>query len=447
MRSDTPKVAHAILGESMVGYVVRAVNAIGCDPVVVVTGHGAQTVESLLEEMGGVASVRQDRQLGTGHAVSCAESALEDIGPTLLVVAGDCPLIRPETLDRLVSAREGRGASAAILTATLPDPTGYGRILRDEDGSLLQIVEQKDLEPGQDSIAEVNTSFYCFDSALLFEHIHAVTDENAQGEFYLTDVVGILRAEGHEVITVSTDEPEETLGVNSRVQLAEATSVMQRRINTAHMLAGVTMTDPELVWIGPDVALGRDVTIEPMTFLLGKTSVGDRVKLGPQTRATDSSIADGAVVDASVLVGASVGPGAAVGPNAYLRPGAVLEARAKAGAAVEIKNSRLGEGAKVPHLSYIGDADIGAGANVGAGTITCNYDGESKRKTKIGEGAFVGSDTMLVAPVEVGDGAVTGAGSTITRDVPPGALGIERGEQRVIEDYAARRRKRKNDEA
>jgi bifunctional UDP-N-acetylglucosamine pyrophosphorylase/glucosamine-1-phosphate N-acetyltransferase len=265
--------------------------------------------------------------------------------------------------------------------------------------------------------------------------------DNAQGEYYLTDLVEIFRSEGLLVVAASTDEPEETLGVNSRVQLAQATSVMQQRINNRHMVEGVTMTDPSLTWIGPDVEIGRDVVLQPMTFLMGSTSVAEGARLGPNTRVTDSQIGAGAVVDSSIVLQAQVGENASVGPVAYLRPGTVLAVGAKAGTSVEIKNSTVGEGSKVPHLSYIGDATIGKGVNVGAGTITCNYDGSSKHPTVIEDDVFIGSDTMLIAPVKIGKGAVTGAASAIAHDVPEGALGIERSDQREIDGWAERRRK------
>ena len=435
MKSELPKVAHALLGVPMVSYVVDAARTAGCDRVVVVTGHRAEVVEELL---GDVECVRQDRQLGTGHAVMCARDALEEAG-SLLVLSGDSPLIRPETIAALVAERESTGAAAVVLTANLGDPTGYGRIVREPDGGVSAIVEQKDCTPDQCAIDEVNTGTYCFDAAALFEHLDRLDTDNAQGEFYLTDMVSLFVAEGLGVAAVTGDDPQETLGINSRIQLAEATKAMQRRINREHMLAGVTMTDPDLVWIGPHVRIGRDTEIGPMTFLMGETSIGEGVTLGPDTRVTDSQVADGAIIDSSVLVGAEVGPGATVGPVAYLRPGAVLGRSAKAGTCVEIKNSTVGEGSKVPHLSYIGDATIGAGVNVGAGTITCNYDGFRKHRTVIEDGAFIGSDTMLVAPVTIGAGAVTAAASAIARDVKAGSLAIERCDQREIEGWAVRR--------
>jgi bifunctional UDP-N-acetylglucosamine pyrophosphorylase / glucosamine-1-phosphate N-acetyltransferase len=436
MKSALPKVAHAILGVPMVSYVVDAAREAGCDRVVAVTGYRAEVVEELLGE---VECVRQDLQLGTGHAVMCAREVLDASG-SLLVLSGDSPLIRAETIAALVAAREEANAAVVLLTAHLSDPTGYGRIVRDGEGSVAAIVEQKDCTPVQCGIDEVNTGIYCFDAAALFEHLDRLSTDNAQGEFYLTDMVSLFVAEALSVRAIAVDDPLETLGVNSRVQLAEATKALQRRINESHMLAGVTMTDPDLVWIAPGVEIGRDTEVLPMTFLMGRTRVGERVTLGPDTRVTDSVIDDEATVDSSVLVGAEVGPGATVGPVAYLRPGAVLGRSAKAGTCVEIKNSTVGEGSKVPHLSYIGDATIGAGVNVGAGSITCNYDGYRKHRTVIEDGAFIGSDTMLVAPVTIGAGAVTAAASAVSRDVKAGSLAIERCDQREIEGWAVRRR-------
>lgn len=437
MKSQLPKVAHRVLGVPMVTYVAEAARAAGCDRVIAVTGHGAELVEGLLGDE--VSCVRQDRQLGTGHAVMCARDVVAATGP-LVVLSGDCPLMRPETIAALISAQQRSEAALVILTAQMPDPAGYGRVIRDSAGSVVAIVEQKDCTPQQCSVNEVNTGTYCFDGHALFEHLDRLSTDNAQGEFYLTEMVSILVAEGLAVRAVLTDDAAQTMGVNSRVQLAEATKVMQDRINTKHMLEGVTMIDPSLVWISPGVEIGQDTEVLPMTSLMGKTSIGSGAVLGPNTRVTDSVIGDRAVVDSSVVVDAKIKAGATVGPVAYLRPGAVLEPRAKAGTCVEIKNSIIGEGSKVPHLSYIGDAHIGVGVNVGAGTITCNYDGSMKHGTIIGDGAFIGSDTMLVAPVTIGAGAMTAAASAITRDVAPDSLAIERNEQREIAGWAARRR-------
>ncbi|MDO8914464.1 MAG: bifunctional UDP-N-acetylglucosamine diphosphorylase/glucosamine-1-phosphate N-acetyltransferase GlmU [Coriobacteriia bacterium] len=435
MKSGLPKVAHPVLGVPMITLVVAAAREAGCDPVVVITGHSADAVEALIP---GETCARQDLQLGTGHAVMCGEAALAGYSGSLLVLSGDTPLMRPATLRALVAAREGGGAAMSVLTARVPDPT-LGRIVRGADGSVDAIVEAKDATLEQARIDEVNTGTYCFEARTLFEHLHRVRTDNAQGEYYLTDMVAVLRAEGLPVVALTTEDAAEGMGVNTRIQLAEATRVLQRRVNDAHMLAGVTMTDPTLVWVSPTVRIGRDVVLEPMTFLTGDTTVADGATIGPSARVHDSEIGPRARVDSSVLTGVKVGPDATVGPMGFLRPGTRLEARAKTGAFVEVKNSHIGEGSKVPHLSYIGDAEIGSDVNVGAGSITCNYDGRGKHRTVIGDGAFIGSDTMLVAPVTVGERAVTGAGSAIAKDVPPGALGIERTGQRNVEGWADRK--------
>ena len=442
MKSEKPKVAHEILGVPMVRWVVDAAREAGCERAVAITGHRAEAVEALL---GDVEYVRQDRQLGTGHAVMCAQDALGDFRGSMVVLSGDTPLLRASTISGLVAMRESAGAVLTVLTAHVPDPSGYGRIVRDRDGNVARIVEEKDCTPEQRAITEINTGTYCFDSRVLFAHLDRLTTENVQGEYYLTDMVSVFVAEGLTVSATLTDDPLETLGVNSRVQLADAAKIMQRRINQTHLLAGVTMTDPDLVWIGPDVSLGRDVELLPMTFLMGTTIVGDRVVIGPNSRLTDTTVAEDSCVDSSVVVGAVVGPRVCVGPVAYLRPGTVLEAGSKAGSYVEIKKSTVGEGSKVPHLSYIGDATIGKNVNIGAGAITCNFDGLAKHPTSIGDGAFIGSDTMLVAPVSVGEGAITAAGSTIARDVPAGALALERSEQVNVTGWAERRRRKNED--
>ena len=439
MRSELPKVAHRILGVPMVGLVVDAARMSGVDRVVVVTGHGAEIVEALLD---GVPTCRQKLQHGTGHAVMSAREVLGDLDGSLLVLSGDTPLLRPETIARLCGERERSGAAVCLLTTHLGDPTGYGRIVRAADTAVAAIIEEKDCTPEQRAIDEVNTGTYCFDARSLFKHLDRLSTDNAQGEYYLTDIVGIFVAEGLAVDAMTSDEPTETLGVNSRVQLSEASKLLQWRINTAHMLAGVTMTDPDLVWVGPQVTLGRDVVLEPMTFLLGETWVGDGAVVGPGSRLTDCTVDAGAVVDSSVLRDVRVGPGATVGPMTFLRPGTQLGPKAKAGAFVELKNTKVGEDSKVPHLSYIGDAELGTGVNIGAGAITCNFDGRGKFRTRVGDGAFVGSDTMMVAPVEIGAGAVTGAGSVISGDVPADSLAVERNEMRIIEGWAARRRAR-----
>jgi bifunctional UDP-N-acetylglucosamine pyrophosphorylase/glucosamine-1-phosphate N-acetyltransferase len=443
MRSSLPKVAHRMLDVPLVRFVVDAVHAAGIERVVTVVGHGADAVSFLVPD---TEVAHQDRQLGTGHAVGCAREALAGFEGCVMVLAGDVPLIRAESIRALVDAYENGGAACVMLTARFADPEGYGRVVRGAGGQVAAIVEQKDLTAEQATIDECNVGIYCFDAAALFRSIERLQPSNAQGEFYLTDVVGILVTEGLKVVAVETSDADECLGVNTRVQLAYASRLMQRRINVAHMLAGVTMTDPELVWVAPSVTLSRDVVLEPMTFLFGDTTVGEAAAIGPETHIVNGKVGHDATVERSVVRDAVVGDGAIVGPNAFLRPGTALEAGAKVGSFVEVKNSTIGERSKVPHLSYIGDATIGRDSNVGAGSITCNYDGFEKHSTEIGDGAFIGSDTMLVAPVHVGDGALTGAGSVISKDVPPGALGIERSEQRNIEGFADRRRARDSDE-
>jgi bifunctional UDP-N-acetylglucosamine pyrophosphorylase / glucosamine-1-phosphate N-acetyltransferase len=442
MRSALPKVAHEILGVPIVRYVVDAARSAGVGRIVTVIGHGADAVGALVAD---TEIVIQDEQLGTGHAVRCAEGALAAFEGPVLVLAGDAPLLRSETLVQLVAKWRETRSACVLLSARFPDPAGYGRVVRDESDGVAAIVEHRDLVPESLVTDECNAGVYCFEARRLFEALARVTPGNAQGEYYLTDVIGILRADGLAVDALTLDDPDESHGINTRVQLATATRAMQRRINRGHMLAGVTMTDPDLVWIGPEVTIGRDVVIGPMTELAGKTAVAEGVRLGPNTRILDSVVDTGAVVEQSVVRGARIGPRASVGPNAFVRPGTVLGPDTKVGSFVEVKNSAIGEGSKVPHLSYVGDATVGTGVNIGAGSITCNYDGRAKHPTVIGDGAFIGSATMLVAPVEIGPNAMTAAGSAIAKDVPAGALGIERAEQRTIEGWADRRRA-ENDE-
>jgi bifunctional UDP-N-acetylglucosamine pyrophosphorylase/glucosamine-1-phosphate N-acetyltransferase len=358
MRSDLPKVAHCVLGVPMVRLVLEVARAAAIERVVIVTGHGAETVAALVP---GETLVLQESQLGTGHAVMSAMPAFAGFEGSLVVLSGDTPLLRADTVRALVEERERSGAAVAVLTTRMPDPTGYGRVVRDADGALARIVEQKDLAPEMLGIDEVNTGTYCFDAVALSGHLDKLTAENAQGEYYLTDMVGHLREEGLGVSSLTAEDAAETLGVNTRAQLAEATKVLQRRVNTAHMLAGVTMIDPDLVWVAPGVRLGRDVVLEPMTTLMGKTDVADGAHIGPNARLTDTSVGERARVDASVVIDAEIGPDATVGPMAFVRAGTALGVGAKVGAFVEFENTIAGDGSKVPHLSHMGDATIGTG--------------------------------------------------------------------------------------
>ncbi|WP_428421232.1 bifunctional UDP-N-acetylglucosamine diphosphorylase/glucosamine-1-phosphate N-acetyltransferase GlmU [Paraeggerthella hominis] len=440
MKSKKPKVAHEVLGKPLVRWVVDAAREAGVDRVVSVVGHAREQVIPLIE--GDTQAVVQSEQNGTAGAVLVCADALADFDGSLVVLSGDCPLITPRTIAQLVEARERDNAAVVVLTMELDDPFGYGRIVRDERGSVARIVEQKDATPEEAALRECNSGFYCFDARALFDALAQVGNDNAQGEFYLTDVLEICRRAGRPVLALPCDDASECLGVNSRAQLAEATKLLQRRINAGHMANGVTMTDPDQVWIGPDVVIEQDVELLPQTFLMGSTRIGEDSVVGPNSRLTDTVVGRGCTVDETVAMEARLDDGATAGPRAYLRPAAHLCEGAKAGTHVEIKKSTVGKGSKVPHLSYIGDTTIGEDVNIGAGSITCNYDGKKKWPTVIGDGAFVGSDTMMVAPVTIGAGAIIGAGSCIAKDVAADALALTRPEQREIPGWAAKKRAR-----
>lgn len=440
MKSKKPKVAHEMLGKPLVNWVVDAAEEAGIDKIVTVVGHMREQVEPLVENRTQV--LIQEAQRGTADAVLSCADAFDGFEGSLLVLSGDCPLVTADTMRALATAREAADAAVVVLTMQPEDPFGYGRIIRDEIGQVERIVEQKDASPEQAAVRECNSGFYCFDAKALFEALEQVGSDNAQGEFYLTDVIEISREAGRAVIALPASDDAECLGINSRIQLAQATKIAQRRINESFMAAGVTMLDPDQVWIGPDVKISADVELLPQVFLYGKTEVGEDSVIGPNSRLVDTVVGRGCIVDETVALQARVDDGATCGPRAYLRPGAHLCEGAKAGTHVEIKKSTVGRGSKVPHLSYVGDTVIGEGANLGAGTITCNYDGKHKSATTIGDGAFIGSSTMLVAPVSIGNGVVIGAGSVIARDVPDDALALTRPEQVVKEGWAALQRQK-----
>ena len=429
MRSDVPKVLHPLCGRPMLLHVIDALVALPLERIVVVVGHGAERVtKTLLEQLATempIEFVEQPFQRGTGDAASVALTAgVFDVDgeDDLLIVPGDAPLLLAETLAALARAHREADAAATLLTAVLPDPSGYGRVVRDDTGQVREIVEQSEAEHDQLAIDEVNTSIYCFRRGLLAPALRRLSPENAQGEYFLTDVVGVLRETGHAVVTVPADDPTETAGVNDRAQLAVAEAVLRARINDRWMREGVTMLDPTRTYVDAEVQLEPDTRLLPDTTLEGRTVVGAGAVIGPGSHLVDTIVGERAVIRQSVAYEAEIGDDVTVGPFAHLRPGTRLAPRVHIGNFVEVKNSEIGEGAKVPHLSYIGDADIGEGANIGAGTITANYDGREKHRTKIGRGARIGSNSVLVAPVEVGDGAYTGAGAVVNRDVPPGAL-------------------------
>ncbi len=424
----------------MLAYVLEAATELGVERPLVVIGHGAAEVEA---EIGpGVEYVHQEEQLGTGHAVLQARERLERLSGDLLVLYGDTPLLRAETLAEFVRFHERERADASVLTAILPDPTGYGRIVREpETGAVLRIVEEKDASPVEKTYREINTGIYCFALPALLPALDRLRPLNAQGEYYLTDAIALIREAGGKVAALAAGNPEEVQGVNSREQLAAVEAAVRREKNRELMAAGVTIMDPSSTFVDAGVEVGRDTVLLPFTWLEGKTRIGEGCTVGPQARLRDCELGDRVSVQFSVLDQAQVGEDVSIGPFAYLRPGAKVEAGAKVGDFVEIKNSRVGAGSKVPHHSYIGDAEIGRGVNIGAGTITCNYDGERKHRTVIEDRCFIGANANLVAPVRVGEGAYVASGSTITADVPPGALGVARGRQRNVEDWVARRRR------
>jgi bifunctional UDP-N-acetylglucosamine pyrophosphorylase/glucosamine-1-phosphate N-acetyltransferase len=422
--ASTPKVLHAAAGEPLIGHVLRAVTGLeGLDRLVVVVGHGKDEVTEVVRaRYPQAAFVEQPVPRGTGDAVAVTGQALEGYGGQVVVVSGDSPLITSRTLGALVDEHRKSGAAVTLLTALMDDPTGYGRILRSAAGDI-RIVEEADASPGEAAVREVSTGFWCFEPGPLFDALAKVTTDNAQGEYYLPDVVPILAEAGGRVETLLGDRSE-VLGVNDRKQLAEAARILRARKLDELMAAGVTIEDPAVTYVDVGVEVGPDTLVRPMTFLEGSTRVGSGCVIGPSARIVDSTIDDKAEVSFAVLKQVDVGPGAQVGPFTSLRPGTRLKKSSKAGSFVEMKSATVGEGSKVPHLSYMGDVEIGDGVNIGAGSITCNYDGETgtKSRTRIGDGVLLGSDTMLVAPVEVGEDAITGAGSVVTKDVEPSTV-------------------------
>lgn len=444
MRSDIPKVLHTLGGRSMLAHALHTVAKLAPQHLVVVLGHDreriAPAVEALATELGRpIDTAIQDRQLGTGHAAECGLSALpEDFTGVVVVTAGDVPLLDADTMADLLATHGS--AAATVLTTTVDDPAGYGRILRGRDNEVTGIVEQADASPSQQAIREVNAGVYAFDTTALRSALRRLRSDNAQNELYLTDVIAIFRQDGRSVRAEHVDDSALVAGVNDRVQLATLGAELNRRIVNAHQRAGVTVIDPRSTWVDVDVTIGRDTVIRPGTQLLGRTRIGGRCDVGPDTTLRDVTVGDGASVIRTHGSESIIGDGATVGPFTYLRPGTVLGADGKLGAFVETKNATVGAGTKVPHLTYVGDADIGEHSNIGASSVFVNYDGETKNRTTIGSHVRTGSDTMFVAPVTVGDGAYTGAGSVIREDVPPGALAVSAGSQRNIEGWVIRKR-------
>lgn len=440
MKSKLYKVLHPVCGKPMVGHVVDTVEKAACQEIVVVTGHGAALVQSYLE--GRARFALQEQQLGTGHAVRQAESLLAGKEGTTIVICGDTPLVTAETIEAMLELHEASGAAATVLTAEFADPTGYGRVIRGDEGAVTRIVEQKDCSPAESAVKEINTGTYCFDNRKLFEALARVTNDNAQGEYYLTDVVGIFVSGGETVQAYCTSDLAEAIGVNDRIALGEAERLMQARIVRRHQVNGVTFIDTTAAYIEDGVEIGADTVIYPGTVLRGRTVIGEDCVIGPQADIKDSTLASGVMVRYSTVDQSEAGEGSSIGPYANLRPGSKLGKECKIGDFVELKNAVLGDESKVSHLSYVGDAEVGSGVNIGCGAITVNYDGFNKSKTIIGDDAFIGSNVNLIAPVTIGDGAYVVAGSTVTHDVPGGDLAIARERQVNKPGYADKIRAR-----
>ncbi len=440
MKSSTPKVLHPIAGRTLVGHVLNAVDALAPKNVRVVVGAGREKVEAHIAEIAPSAvTVFQEKRGGTGHATQLALAGLNPSG-TILVLAGDTPMLTGTSLAQLLAEHHAGGYTASVMTAEHPDPTGYGRIIRGDDASLLRIVEERDADEIQREIIEVNSGVYAFDAAKLASAIGKLKNDNSQGELYLTDVIEILRNEGGKIAAVLIDDFIEILGVNDRVQLAESAALLRDRINEDLMKAGVTIVDPLTTWVDTTATIAPDVVLAPGTAIHGATTIASGAVIGPRTTLIDCTVAANAHVLESQCTEAVIGEGVNVGPYSYLRAGTKLLNGSKVGAYVEMKNATLGEGSKVPHLSYVGDAVIGEGTNIGAATIFVNYDGVEKHYSVVGDHVRIGSDSMLVAPVTIGDGAYTAAGSVITEDVPAGAIGVGRAKQRNVLGWVLRKR-------
>ncbi|MCT4786945.1 bifunctional UDP-N-acetylglucosamine diphosphorylase/glucosamine-1-phosphate N-acetyltransferase GlmU [Exiguobacterium aestuarii] len=436
MKSKLYKVLHPVLGKPMVEHVVDQLDQIGVSRQIVIVGHGAEAVQDTLGTR--VEYAVQEQQLGTGHAVQMAEAELAGKSGATLVVCGDTPLLTAETLEALLAHHEAQQAKVTVLTAIADDATGYGRVIRGEDGNVTKVVEHKDASETELAINEINTGTYVFDNELLFDALKQVGNNNAQGEYYLPDVISIAKEAGEVVAAHTAPTFDETIGVNDRVALSQAEAIMRKRTNERLMREGVTFMDPASTYISPDVVIGSDTVIYPGTVILGKTTIGSECVIGPNSDIRNSVIEDHAVVRQSVVTDSKIGEAAQVGPFAHLRQQAVLGANTRVGNFVEIKKSSFGDGAKASHLSYIGDASIGERVNLGCGSITVNYDGKNKFETVVEDDAFVGCNVNLIAPVKVGKGAIVAAGSTITNDVPEEALAIARERQTNKEGYTKR---------
>jgi bifunctional UDP-N-acetylglucosamine pyrophosphorylase/glucosamine-1-phosphate N-acetyltransferase len=443
MKSAVPKVLHRAGELSLIDHVLRAAAPLDAASTVVVVGHMADRIREALAKRLGLRFALQEPQLGTGHAVLQAEPYLAGLSGTVVLLSGDVPLLRARTLRALVDAHERMGAAATVLTARVPDPSGYGRIVREEDGRIAAIVEHKDATESERAIDEINSGIYAFALEPLFDALRTIGSTNAQGEYYLPDLVRIYRGRGLKVETVRLEDSREILGVNSRRELADVTAILKTDRNEALMAEGVSIVDPATTWIGPDVTVGRDTVIHPNVYLEGRTRIGERCEINASVRIVDSTLDDGVVVNNFCVIREShLRAGAQIGPFAHIRPQSDVGEGAHVGNFTELKKTTLGRGSKANHLSYLGDATIGEKVNIGAGTITCNYDGTHKHQTVIEDGAFIGSDTQLIAPITVHQGAYVGTGTTVREDVPGGALAVSAGKQRNIDGWVEKKKNR-----
>jgi len=440
MCSELPKVAHRVAGRPMILHIVNTVKQAGINDITIIVGYGKEIVQEIFNGDDNIRFAVQEEQLGTGHALMQAEKKV-DLESTVLVLTGDTPLLQPSTITKLLDTHRDNQAVATVLTTEISNPYGYGRIIRNPDSSLKRIVEEKDASEEEKKIKEINSGIYCFKADRVFQALSCITTSNAQGEYYLTDVLGILRNSQGKIAILCTDATEEIYGINDRVQLSYAESIIRRRKNIELMKNGITIVDPATTFIDCDVKIGRDTVILPFTMIEGKTTIGECCEIGPGVRISSSFIGSNVTIESSRIREARVGDHCTIGPYSYLRPEAVLHNGVKVGDFVEIKKSTIGEKSKVPHLSYIGDAQVGKEVNIGCGTITCNYDGKTKHPTILEDRVFVGSNTNLVAPVKLGENSIIGAGSTITRDIPANSMGVERAKQRVINNWSLRKRK------
>jgi bifunctional UDP-N-acetylglucosamine pyrophosphorylase/glucosamine-1-phosphate N-acetyltransferase len=441
MKSARPKVLHDLSGRMLIEHVLHSASALNPETTTLVVGHAADDVRAALAGWPSLQFVVQSPQLGTGHALLQAESVLKGKSGVVLLLYGDVPLLSTSTLQRLLETHRGTKAAATILTTEMPDPYGYGRIVRDAKGHIARIVEERDASAEEHAIREINSGIYAFNLSGLFETLHTLANDNAQGEYYLTDLVAAFYQDKKKIESLLLDAPDELRGINSRVELAELTAIIRARKNRSLMIGGVTLEDPASTYVEEDVTVGADTTIGPNVRLQGKTAVGERCRIEAGSRLTNVAVGSGVIVlDHCVITDAVIGDNAKLGPFAHVRPASVVGEGAHVGNFVELKKTTLGKGSKANHLAYLGDAQIGDGVNVGAGTITCNYDGVNKHVTVIEDGAFIGSDTQLIAPVTIGQGAYVGTGTTIREDVPAGALAVSAGKQRNIDGWVARKK-------